>query len=74
MFISHIILRIQPQDRLVSTDVTVLQFQDQIRTQIKSHADNISAHQLGSSILVEEDILVAMSNVWMALPPRTQSI
>lgn len=72
MLISYIFLRVQAQDQLVLTEMTVLQFQDQIRRQIKSHADKIAAHQLGSSVLVEEDVVIAMSNVWTALPQRTQ--
>ncbi|KAF8608401.1 hypothetical protein BDV93DRAFT_504858 [Ceratobasidium sp. AG-I] len=58
------------QTQTTVTETSLLEFQEQILAQIRSHANKVAAYQLGSAVLVEDDIVAALSSVWKDMPER----
>ncbi|KAG9124102.1 hypothetical protein FRC07_012833, partial [Ceratobasidium sp. 392] len=48
--------------------VNILGFQDHIRGHIKTYADRVERHQLGSSFPICYDVETAISYVWRRMP------
>ncbi|KAG8703651.1 hypothetical protein FRC09_004053 [Ceratobasidium sp. 395] len=60
----------KPGPELGTACITISQFQGiYIKRRIVAHAERVAAHQLAGEILVIEDMIEAMREVWKGLPP-----
>ncbi|KAG9121487.1 hypothetical protein FRC07_002550 [Ceratobasidium sp. 392] len=63
-----ILLVYSTKSGLASRRANIFEFQDYVRDHIKTYADRVEKHQLGSSELVCRDIEDTMLEVWQSMP------